>query len=319
MRIAAITAVGCLMASFTASAQYKVGVLTPSAAQWQPSVFRQALRDRGYQEGSNLTLTVRDANGRLDALPQLANELVRAEVDVIVAVNTPGARAAIGATKKIPIVMSVVGDPLATGFVTNLSRPGGNVTGVSNLNREITGKRLQLLKEAVPDLARVAVLFHPDDPISAPQIKDIEAAARQLGVAPRFFAVRNIEDLRKAFGALTQWHAQGLLRLAGQAFALSKPTVELALKHSLPTMLLTKEDVNLGALMSYDAERGELFGRTAQFVDKILKGANPGELAVEQPTTFELSINMKTARAINLTIPSSLLLRADHVVRSAQK
>lgn len=318
-RVVATITLTCLLMSLDAVAQqsqkaYRVGVLTPSASQWQPAVFRQALRDLGYREPSNLTLIVRDAGGRLDTLPQLAAELVRENVDVLVAVNTPCARAAIDATKTIPIVMSVVGDPLATGFVTNLGRPGGNVTGVSNLNREITAKRLQLLKETVPHLIRVAVLFHPDDPITAPQIRDIKASASQLGVEPRFFPVRNAEELQGAFATMVQWRAQAVLRLAGQAFPLSKPTVELAVKHSLPTMLLTKEDVALGALMSYDADRADLFRRTAHFVDKILKGAKAGQLAVEQPTKFELSINTKTAKAIGLTIPSPVLVRADHIV-----
>lgn len=309
----------CVVASHSATAQpaqkvYRVGVLTPSPEQWQPAVFRQALQGLGYREPSNLVLIVRDAKGRLDALETLAGELVRGKVDVLVAVNTPGTRAAMGATTTVPIVMSVVGDPLATGFVTNLSRPGGNVTGVSNLNREITAKRLQLLKEAVPALARVAVLFHPDDPITTPQVRDTQAAAARLGVEVRFFPIRNIDDLRQAFAVLSQWRGQALLRLAGQAFPLSRQTADLALKHSLPTMLITKEDVALGALMAYDADRAELFRRTAYFVDKILKGANPGDLAVEQPTKFELSVNMKTAKALGLAIPPSLLLRADHVV-----
>lgn len=309
-----------LMAPLATEAQqaqkaYRVGVLTPSASQWQPAVFRQALRDLGYEEPANLTLKVRDAGGKLEALPRLAMELVREHVDIIVAINTPSTRAAIGATKTIPIVMSVVGDPVATGFVTNLSRPGGNVTGVSNLNREITAKRLQLLKEAVPGVSRIAVLFHPDDPISAPQVEDTKVAAAQLGVEPRFFAVRNPEDLRGAFAVMTEWRAQAILRLAGQAFPLSKPTVELALKHHLPTMMLTEQEVKLGGLLSYDSDRPELFRRTALFVDKILKGAKPGELPVEQPTKFELAINLKTAKALGLTVQSSLLVRADRIIQ----
>jgi len=318
--VATMMTLMCLVLSLDARAQqaqkvYRVGVLTPSSLQWQPTVFTDALRDLGYREAANLTLIVRDAGGRLDALPQLANELVRDKIDLLVAVTTPGARAAIGATKTIPIVMSEVGDPLATGFVTNLGRPGGNVTGVTNLSRDITGKRLQLLKETVPHLVRVAVLHHPDDPIAAPQIADTKATALQLGLEPRFFPVSNAEDLQGAFATMAEWRAQAVLRLAGQALPLSRPTVDLAVKYSLPTMMLTKEDVALGALMSYDADRAELFRRTAYFVDKILRGAKPGDLAVEQPSKIELSINIKTANAIGLTIPSSVLLRADHVAR----
>jgi putative ABC transport system substrate-binding protein len=318
--IATVVLLLCLVLPLETDAQqaqkiYRVGVLTPSASQWQPTVFREAMRDLGYRESANLTIKVRDAGARLEVLPQLAMDLVRDNVDVIVAINTPSTRAAIGATRTIPIVMSVVGDPLATGFVTNLSRPGGNVTGVSNLNREITAKRLQLLKEAVPAVTRVAVLFHPDDPISGPQVEDTKAAASQLGVEPKFFAVRDAEELPGTFAAMIDWRAQAILRLAGQAFPLSRPTVELALKHHLPTMMLTKQEVNLGGLLSYDSDRAELFRHTALFVDKILKGANPGELPVEQPRKFELAINLKTAKALGLTVPSSLLLRADRVIQ----
>lgn len=317
-RRAFLAAAGALLGAPRAFAQttkvYRVGVLTPSAPQWQPSVFRQALRDLGYAEPQNLTIAVRDARGRLEALPTLAMELVREHVDVIVAVNTPGTRAAMRATKTIPIVMAVVGDPVATGFVPNLQRPGGNITGVSNLNREITAKRLQLLREAVPSAERVAVLLHPDDPITRPQVDDTKAAAIQLGIELKFFPVRGIEDLDRAFVSMKEWRAQAILRLAGQAFALSRPTIQMALAHRLPTMLLTKEDVALGALMSYDADREELFRRSAHFVDEILKGAKAGDLAVEQPSRFELVINRKTEKAIGLTIPPSLLLRADRII-----
>ena len=295
---------------------YRVGVLTPTAAQWQPTVFLEALRELGYREAQNLTLIVRDAGGRLDALPKLASELAQQKVDVLVAITTPGVQAAIAATRTIPIVMSEVGDPVATGLVTNLGRPGANVTGVTNLNRDISAKRLQLLREIVPGLVRVAVLHHPTDPIAAPQIADVKVTASQLGVEPRFFPVRNADELATAFTTMSQWRAQAVLRLAGQALPLSRPTIELAAKYSLPAMLLTKEDVTLGGLMSYDADRGELFRRTAHFVDRILKGAKPGELAVEQPSKVELSINVKTASAIGLKIPSSVLLRADHIVDS---
>jgi putative ABC transport system substrate-binding protein len=293
---------------------YRVGVLTPSASQWQPTAFRQALRELGYEEPRNLTIAVRDARGRLDALPGLAAELARENVDVIVAINTPGTRAAMRATKTIPIVMGVVGDPVATGFVPSLQHPGGNVTGVSNLNREITAKRLQLLRDAAPSADRIAVLLHPDDPISKPQVEDTKAAAIQLGIELKFLPVRNLDDLSGAFELMKEWRARAILRLAGQAFSLSKPTIQMALAHRLPTMMLTKEDVALGGLMSYDADREELFRRSAHFVDAILKGANAGDLAVEQPSRFELVINRRTEKAIGLTIPPSLLLRADQII-----
>ena len=314
----AIIAVGFLSGPVAAEAQarkvYRVGVLTPSAAQWQPAVYRQALRELGYEEMVNLTLVVRDAGGRLETLPQLAMELGGENVDVIVAINTPGTRAAISATKTIPIVMSEVGDPVATGFVTNLRRPGGNVTGVSTLSRELTAKRLALLKEAVPRAARIAVLLHPDDPIVAPQVEETKVAAARLGVEPRFFAVRSAEELERAFATMKQWRAQAVLRLAGQAAALVKQTIELAFRYHLPTMLVTKQQVSAGGLMSYDPDRAEIARRTAYYVDKILKGAKPGDLPIEQPTKIELVINMKTAKALGLTIPPSLRLQADQVI-----
>jgi putative ABC transport system substrate-binding protein len=320
-KIMAILALGLLLfvAPFAVEAEqtqkrYRVGVLTPSASQWQPAVFTQALRDLGYEETVNLTISLRDAGGRLETLPQLATELVRENVDVMVAINTPGTRAAMNATKTIPIVMSMVADPVAMGFVTNLGRPGGNVTGVSNLNRELTAKRLELLKEAVPGAARIAVLLYPDDPVVAPQVEDTKAAAARLGVEPKFFAVRSAEDLRHAFAMMMTWRAQAVLRLAGLPFALSRPTIDLALRHRLPTMLLAKEEVSAGALMSYDSDRAELFRRSAWFVDKILKGARPGDLPVEQPTRFELRVNLRTAKSLGLTIPSSVILQADLVI-----
>ena len=289
-------------------------MLTPSASQWHPEAFKQALRELGYEEPANVTILLRDAGGKLDKLPQLAQELVRERVDVLVAVTTPGTRAAMDATKAIPIVMTVVADPVAMGFVSNLGRPGGNVTGISNLNRELTTKRLELLKEAVPGAVRIAVLLHPDDPIVAPQMDDTKSVAPRLGVEPRFFPVRTTDDLRRAFTTMTEWRAHAVLRLAGLPLSLSTPAIELALRHHLPTMLVLKEEVTAGALMAYDANRAEMFGRSAWFVDRILKGARPGDLPVEQPTRFELRVNLKTAKALGLTIPSSVILRADLVI-----
>ena len=300
-----------------AGKQYRVGVLLPAAAQWtlaQEGVFRETLRDLGYNEGTNLTIELRDAAGRLERLPQLAAEIVRANVDVIVAVNTPGTRAAIDATKTIPIIMGLVGDPVATGFVTSLGRPGGNVTGVSTQLGELAAKRLQLLTEAVPTATRIAVLMNPDDPVVQPQIPDTKTAAGRLGIETEFLAVRDIGDLERAFATLLEWRAQAILRLAGQGQMVAQPTIELALRHRLPTMLILKSDVTAGALMSYDADRVAAFRRVAQYVDKILKGAKPADLPVEQPTMFELVINLKTAKAIGLTLPQSIVVRADEVI-----
>jgi putative ABC transport system substrate-binding protein len=311
----------CLAAGpFAATAQvaprrHKVGVLTPAAAQWHhPQVFTAALRDLGYDTASNLSLLVRDAGGRLGDLPRLAAALVDEKVDVILAVNTPGTRAAMDATRSIPIVMVAVADPVATGFVTSLSRPGGNVTGLSTLGRDLTGKKLELLKEAVPGAGRIAVLLHPDDPIVVPQVADAKVAAARLGVEARFFDVRDVGDLQKAFAAMRQWPAQAAMRLPGQAFGVSAPSIELAFKHRLPLMLTIKEEVRAGGLMSYDPDRAEMARRSAQLIDKILKGARPGDMPVEQPTKFELVINLKTARAVGLTIPPAVLARADEVI-----
>ena len=298
----------------TMPGRHRVGVLTPSSAQWQPIVFGQALRALGYHEERNLALVVRDAEGRLDRLPGLASELVRDNVAVIVAINTPGARAAIDATKSIPVVMTVVGDPMATGLVSNLARPDGNATGVSNLGRELTQKRLQLLVEVLPDLRRLAVLHHPVDPVVAPQIDDVKAAASRLGIEVRFFPVHSEPELVEAFNAMSRWHAQAVLRLYGQAFALSTATIELAARARLPAMLLSKEEVAAGALMAYEASRPELFRRAAHLVDRILKGSKPQDLPVEQPTKFEFAINLKTAGTIGLVVPPTLLALADEVV-----
>lgn len=298
-----------------APGRHRVGVLTPSLVQWQPTTFREAMRTLGYHEATNLVLVVRDAEGRLDRLPALAAELVQGDVAVIVAINTPGARAAIDATKVIPIVMTVVGDPVGTGLVSSLARPEGNATGISNLGRELTQKRLQLLAEAVSGLGRLAVLHHPRDPVVAPQIKDVTAVtAAQPAVDARFFPVDNAGDLATAFEAMDRWRAQALLRLYGQAFALSAATIELAARYRLPAMMLTRDDVAAGALMAYDSNRSEPFRRAAYFVDRLLKGRKPQDLPIEQPTKFEFTINLKTASALGLRIPPALLALADEVI-----
>jgi putative ABC transport system substrate-binding protein len=257
---------------------------------------------------------IRSADAKLEQLPQLAAELVHTKVDVIVAINTPGSRAAIDATKEIPIVMGIVGNPVATGFVSNLARPGGNVTGISNMSGDLASKRLEILKEAVPAVRRVAVLFNSDDPVTAPQIRETEHAAPQLAVEVRFFPVRNQEMLSSAFKELSDWHADGLLWLAGQAQAFMERTIGLAAKHRLPSMLPLLNDVRAGGMISYYPDHRELFRRVAVYVDKILKGATPADLPVQQPTKFYLVINLNTAKALGLTVPPALLARADEVI-----
>lgn len=239
---------------------------------------------------------------------------MRARVDVIVAINTPGARAAIQATKQIPIVISIVGDPVATGFVTNLARPGGNVTGISNMTGELASKRISLLKELMPVTKRIGVLFNPVDPITVPQIRDAERGAPQLGIEARMFPVKAPSDLPATFEQMLAWRADAAVWLSGQSIAFQPATIELTTRHRLPVMVLQRGDVEAGGLISYFPDNGELFRRTAMYVDRILKGTKPGDLPVEQPTKFELAINVKTARALGLAVPPSLLLRADRVV-----
>ena len=293
---------------------HTVGVLTPHREDAAYPVFFETLRQLGYQEDRNLRLLVRSAEWKHDRLPGLAAELVKARPDVIVAINTPGARAAIRATTHIPIVMALVGDPIETGFVSNLARPGGNVTGISTMTGELASKRLSLLKQLVPSTRRLAVLFNPVDPVTGPQIRDTERAAPVLGVGVRFFPVKASRDLPETFEHMLAWRADAALWLSGQANAFQPGTIELAAKHRLPVMVTQRVDVEAGGLISYFPDFAELFRRTAMYVDRILKGTKPGDLPVEQPTKFELAINLKTARALGLAIPPSLLLQANRVV-----
>jgi len=210
--------------------------------------------------------------------------------------------------------MALVGDPVGTGFVSNLARPGANVTGISTLTGELAAKRLSLLKELVPGAKRVAVLLNPADPVTGPQMRDTERAAPVLGIEVRFFPVKSPRDLPEAFQQMLAWRAAAALWLSGQANAFQPGTIELAVKHHLPVMVTQRGDVAAGGLISYFPDFGELFRRTAIYVDRILKGTKPGELPIEQPTKFELAINLKSARRLGLTVPPSLLLQADRVL-----
>jgi putative ABC transport system substrate-binding protein len=218
------------------------------------------------------------------------------------------------ATKNLPIVMVGVGDPVGTGLVKSLSHPGSNVTGVTNIASDLTSKRLSLLKETVPAVKRIAVMFHPDDPITALQRRDIEPAAQTLGVKLQFVAVRGNDELERAFGQITGGRAEAIIRLAGQANAVSKRTAELARKHRLPAMMLTSQDVEAGGLMSYWTDHVEHYRHAAAYIDRILKGTKPADLPVEQPTKFEMAINMITAKELGIKIPNSILVRADKVI-----
>jgi putative ABC transport system substrate-binding protein len=239
---------------------------------------------------------------------------VAARPDVIVALNTPGARAAIDATRQIPIVITSVGDPVGSGFVPNLARPGGNVTGVSNMVAELASKRLALLKEAVPRARRIAVMFNPDDPVTVPQLRDAARAGPALKVETRVFPVKAIEDLPETFKQMLAWRADAALWILGQQQAFQARSIELAANHRLPLMVAAPRNVEAGGLISYTFDPVELFSRTAVVVDRILKGAKPGDLPIEQPTKFELTINLKTARALGIAIPLPLLSQADRVI-----
>jgi putative tryptophan/tyrosine transport system substrate-binding protein len=311
----ALTALAAPRAVWAESARpYRIGVLTPAAQQWEPQAFRDGLRSLGYVEGQNIVIDVRSAEGSLDRLPELAADLAGSRPDVIVAVNTPGARAAIGSIKTIPIVMTVVGDPVGSGLVDSLARPGGNATGLSNLSGELAAKRLSILKEFVPAAQRIAILFNPQDPVTVPQIGDTEGAGPLIGVALRRFPVREIAELSVVFERLAEWRAEAAMWLAGQAGTLEQRTVEPALRARLPVMYALKRNVRVGGLVSYFADNSDLFRQTAVYIDKILKGAKPADLPVQQPTRFELTINLKTAKAIGLAVPPSMLALADEVI-----
>jgi len=281
--------------------------------------FLQGLRDLGYVEGRNVVIEDRDAEGKLDRLPALAAELVALKVDVIVAPATPAAVAAKQATKTIPIVFAVVSDPVTSGLVTSLARPGGNVTGLSVLEPELVGKRLELLKQVVPGVSRVAVLWHPGavgERTEKDVLKEAEAAARAMGVPLQFVEARGPADFDRAFLDMTRASAGALTVLESTVFFVERRhLVDLAAKNRLPAVYGLREFVDAGGLMAYGPNQPDLFRRAATYVDKILKGAKPGDLPVEQPTKFELIINLKAAKGLDITIPQSLLLRADEVIQ----
>jgi putative ABC transport system substrate-binding protein len=281
--------------------------------------FRQGLRDLGYVEGRNLVIEYRDAEGKPDRLPALAAELVALKVDVIFAGgSTRTALAAKQATRTLPIVFAAVGDPVGSGLVTSLARPGGNVTGLSSLAPELVGKRLELLTQAVPGVSRVAVLWLPGalgERTDKDMLKEEEAAARALGVQPQFIEARGPDEFARAFSDMTSARAGALTVLPSNRFLREhRRLVDLAAKNRLPAVYTSREFVDAGGLMSYGANQPDLFRRAATYVDKILKGAKPGDLSVEQPTKFELVINLKTAKDLGLTIPQSVLARADEVI-----
>jgi ABC-type uncharacterized transport system substrate-binding protein len=293
--------------------------LDPATDFPRSEAIRLALRELGYIEGQNIAIEYRYAEGKRDRAAELAAELVRLKVDIIVAAGGDiPIRAAKNAAKTIPIVMIGAGaDPVEAGYVESLARPGGNVTGVTNLTGELGGKRLELLKEAVPKLARVAVLYDPATPAGVIEVEEIlPVAARRLGLTVRSWEVRAAAGFEKVFAALTKERPDGLYVTHGPLMnANQKRIVEFSFKSRLPSVYPYREAVEAGGLMSYGADIAASYRRVAYYVDRILKGAKPGELPVEQPTKFEFVINLKTAKQIGLTIPQSVLFRADKVIK----
>jgi ABC-type uncharacterized transport system substrate-binding protein len=280
------------------------------------AAFLQGLRDLGYVEGGNLVIEYRFAEGQLERFPALAAELVALKVDVIVtAGSTPSALAAKQATRTVPIVFIAAGDPVTSWLVSSLARPGGNVTGLSSLVLELVGKCLELLKQAVPEVSRVAVLWRPGalgERTEREILKRAEVAARALGVRLQFVEARGPADFDRAFSEMTRARASALTVLPTGEFSRERRRlVDLAAKNRLPTVFPWREGVDAGGLMAYGPDHADIFRRAATYVDRVLKGAKPADLPAEQPTKFEFVINLKTAKALGLTIPQSVLVRAD--------
>ncbi len=281
-----------------------------------PQEFLQGLHELGYIEGKNIVIEYRGAEGKEDRLPDLALDLVRLKVDVIVAPGGAATRAAKGATKTIPIIFMQGSDPVADGLVASLARPGGNVTGITTLSSELTGKRLELLKETFPKVSRVAVLIRAANPASASRLKEMEVAARALGVHLQPLEVQGPNDFDSAFQTATRGRADALVELPNPLFHQNrKRIVEFTAKSRLPAIFHSRDFVDAGGLMCYGENDADSLRRLASYVDRILKGASPANLPVEQPIKFELVINLKAAKQIGLTIPPNVLARADRVIK----
>ncbi len=298
---------------------WRIGVLasgSPSLTASRDDGLRRGLRELGYVEGQNIIMEYRYAEGKLDRLPSLAAELVGLKVDVIVAGGTRVAVAAKQATSTIPIVIGGAGDPVRAGLVRSFTYPGGNVTGVSRISPDFTGKRLELLKEAVPKAARVAALSNPDNPGHGPSLKEIELGAWALGMTPQTLAVRSPNDFESAFGAAAKGRAEVLFVMPDALFhSYQSRIVELAAKNRLPASYDRADFVEAGGLMSYAVNLADLSRRAAWYVDQILKGSKPADLPMVEPTKSELVINLKTANTLGLTIPPNVLARADKVIK----
>jgi putative tryptophan/tyrosine transport system substrate-binding protein len=325
IRLAVVITLGLFVAPLRADAQEttraaRIGFLTTSGNLPESTqAFRRGLHDLGYVEGRNIVTEIRSAEGKPERLPALAAELIALKVDVIVAAGgTSAALAAKQATKTIPIVFPAVDDPETNGLVASLARPGGNLTGLALLSPELVGRCLEQIKEAVPWVSRVAMLWQPG---TAPEraekdmLKETDLAAGALGLRLPIVRARGPEDFPRAFAEIKRRQADALTVLSSPVFAAERRRIaELAIKNRLPTVFAFRSYVDAGGLMSYGPNIADLFRRAAAYVDKILKGAKPADLPVEQPTTFELVVNLKTAKALGLTIPSSMLGRANHVI-----
>jgi putative ABC transport system substrate-binding protein len=319
---AALT-LGLFAGSLTANARqpgtvYRIGMLETRSAELNAAnidAFRQGLRELGYKEGQNLEIAYRSSDGRDERFPALAGELVRLKVDLILTRGTPAALAAKSATGTIPVVMAASGDPVGSGIVTSLARPGGNVTGLSSGITESFPKRVELLAELLPGLKRIAAILNMGNAVVPPQWSIVEASARSLGIEAQLLDVRRPEDLQGVFDAAAKRRAEALVvGLDGVTQANLRPIAELAARQRLPSIYPAKDYVNVGGLMAYGSSDFHMYHRAAAFVDKIFKGAKPADLPVEQPTMWEFVINLKTAKALGVTIPQSLLLRADHLI-----
>jgi putative tryptophan/tyrosine transport system substrate-binding protein len=290
--------------------------LSPAVVSARMDAFRQGLRELGYVEGKNIVIESRWARGKIERVPELAAELVRLKVDVIVTGGPSVNRFAKEATVTIPIVLAFDNDPVGNGFAASLARPGGNITGFSTEYPEISGKQLELLKEIIPKLSRVAVLGNSTQPGNPQELREVELAAKAFGVKLQYLDILSSKDIETAFQAARNGQADAVLVLASQLVTSdSKQFVELAAKSKLPAIYWSPEFVEAGGLMTYSANITDLFRRAATYVDKILKGSKPADLPVEQPTKFEFIINLKAAKQIGLTIPPNVLARADRVIR----
>jgi putative ABC transport system substrate-binding protein len=315
---------GIVVSPLAAEAQkagkvYRVGFLGNSSAALEANLvgpFREGLRELGYVEGRNIVIEYRWAEGKYERFPALIAELAALNVDVIVTAGTPAALAVKRTTPSIPLVMAAVGDPIGVGLVASLARPGGNVTGLSAIAPELEGKRLELLREVVPKLSHIAVLWNPDNPFHAGSVKETRAAAQVLGIKAQLVGVRISEEFPAAFAAIVREQSGALLVLADRIFLHNRARiVDFGAKHRLPGVYPYRELVEAGGLMSFGPSYPGMHRRAAHYVDKILKGSKPADLPVEQPATFELIINLKAAKALGLTIQPSLLQRADELIQ----